>query len=1680
MRRKTRKMSLTCVHVLYILVLTTLIPSSTQNGLEFNEYFFVAEGEPPGTLVGIVGGAGLAPPFSSLLQPNGQDEREIKDRFNVNLDNGEIRTKVILDREERINQPFVFILLPDNPESAVRVEIKLTDINDNNPTFQNRTKQLKISENAPVNMKIALGSVTDKDLGNNSTQKCEIISGNIDGAFSLDTKQSGSFDTLVDLIINKQLDYETTQHYNLVVRASDGGDPVRTGDLNVQIEILDQNDHQPIFNQSRYSALIPENATVGTSVLQVYATDLDSGDNGRIRYSLVKQGDPEEHFIINPVTGEITVNKPLDYETHPKYILVVKAEDQGLNKQPASVSLEIYLKNINELPANISLQFLQSARIPENVQNGTSVARISISDPDSPNDRNVDVSVSLIGGNGVFGLSTKDNVVYLIVVSKPPDREITPHYNLSIIATDSGTPPLRATKSFTIYIDDINDNKPKFTQDVYRANITEVANPGTSVFQVTAQDPDDGNNAKITYRILEHRSTQYEWFQIDNMTGLITTKMNIDCEVNPHPSLVILALDGGNPPQSSSATVEVSVNDVNDNQPQFENSFYSAVVPENKAVGSCVLTIKASDPECGKSAPVKYQQSGNSNLQQDFFVNENSGQICISSTLDYEKINSYNFLVEARDLDGFKTTAAVKITVTDINDNKPIFDPQSYRVNIEEDFTMGKTILNVQANDEDSNSFGDVLYSIETGNSQSYFHLEQTTGVISLARTLPPGERVYQLTVQATDGDGVESQNPADVVISVIRPNADRPKFEFNQYSFSIQENVRNNTFVGQVQATMSSSSTSIRYQIMSGSQNWFWIDTNGRLYTKGNIDRETKPSVLLNIQAESTGNSIWASAQVNITILDVNDNKPRFSIYGNGIRLPVKEDVMIGTSIYGVHATDIDDGLNGTIRYKLINSPNRIFEIDALSGEIRLKNSLDYETTQEYELQIVAHDQGSPEQQSSTATLTIDVVDVNDNTPVFTKAIYDFNVNESVGMNYKFAHVNATDLDSLHHGGQMSFGFATSPYTKTFGMYPTGELYVKRELDRELQELYIMTAVVTDVGQVRHSASATVRIHILDFNDNRPIFTQSEYHFSIEENQRLGSTVGNIVAQDSDTGINAELKYSITTQQDLFVINPHNGEITTKAVLDREEKSNHELNIEVFDKGKPSLGTSTTVKIVVLDMNDNVPKFERNPPYVESVDENKPKGTQVLQMVAKDPDASENGTVSYLIDPNTTSPEGLKNFIIHPKTGWITTKEVLDYEQKSSYQLVILARDSGSPSMEKNARIEIKVRDDNDEAPLFHASKVTFDVVENSLIRTTVGRVQAHDKDSGENGRVSYYIMSGNVFSLFAVDISSGEIYTIRDIDYEESSSHVLGIKAIDNNIFYPRSNNISVTINVIDVNDNLPVFEKDPIILRTIKENSPIGQVVYTYTAVDRDSDLNGTVEYLIQSETSSGPEPDHGSYFTIDRKSGQLKIANNINYEKVHQVSIIVKAQDRCPYPDEVLESTVTTIIFVIDTNDNYPIFESQTSVRVFEDEVIGYPLLHVIAVDKDSNDDNSGNNLVVYNIVSSNEENYFQLDSTSGLLTISSQLDRERQDRYYLNISAEDHGSPKRTSYKLLNIIVDDVNDNAPQFQNSTYYASVPENSNLGASLITVSATDADIGIFIKLLIVFFIKFLYCYQ
>ncbi|WAR00850.1 DS-like protein [Mya arenaria] len=1067
-----------------------------------------------------------------------------------------------------------------------------------------------------------------------------------------------------------------------------------------------------------------------------------------------------------------------------------------------------------------------------------------------------------------------------------------------------------------------------------------------------------------------------------------------------------------------------------------------------------MVAVNATDPDCGVNGQIHYSLAG---LSSFFTIEEFTGRICISQQLDFESHELFEFSVIATDSGGFSTTANVQMNILDVNDNVPEFYPRNYSKNIQDSTQPGSEVITVQATDPDSGTYGHILYSIFSGNGENRFTIDAKTGTISVHQSLPSTEQLYRLVVDARDGGGLGSAQRAQVYISVTGQGYNPPVFLESMYRFQIAEDVGENFEIGTVVATYAGSSKGISYSISSGDRySFFKIQAStGVISTVKELDHDEFPSFLLSVQAETGSTHLFGTTQVNITVLDVNDNAPQF--ISSQVTTSVSEATSSMVTIYSAHATDKDsrESGNGEVRYRLQEARN-LFEIDAMSGDIHLAigASLDYETVRQHSVVIVAFDQAKTAKLSSSMTLIVNVQDANDNPPVFERGHFVFHVLENESVNKKVYKINATDKDSGENG-RISFSLVNSDGLDKFGIFPSdGFMYLKQTVDREERSEYTFTVVARDHGQPSKSASAQVTVYIEDFNDNVPEFTQEEYRFFVEENLASGKVVGHVMAHDADSLQNSQLQYDFTKVQNDFQISSQ-GVISTTRALDRETKQSYDLEVVVRDSGTPVRYSKVGVYISVTDVNDHAPEIT-NSPLKAYIDENQSKGERVVKIRAEDRDAGNNGTISFSLDTinDPLFKDALNFFEIHPESGWITTKEVLDYEVKNLYKFKVIATDSGVPTQSTSRDFEILVNDFNDGAPVFPDNvNITFYVVENTPIGTFVGKVLAYDSDAGEYGQISYYITAGNIFGLFSVSKDNGSIYTIREIDFEKTSSQTVGITAVDNSV-YQKSSVITIKINIVDTNDNSPVFEHDPVFL-VLRENTPINTVIHTFTATDADSGVNGTVRYEIVNENSR--------HLQINPYTGKLSVNRTIDYEQMKDISLIIRATDQAPTPASQRYTTLTVRIQVLDENDNAPMFQSYSMLQVHEDEPVGYQLVSIIATDADGNYNNSGNNLVTFSILSGNSQNAFNIDQHTGVLSVASPLDRETVSTYALEVEASDHGHPRQATVFTLTIQVLDVNDNPPNFLKTTYEASVEENSIAGKLIVKVSATDADTGI-----------------
>ncbi|CAL8401136.1 unnamed protein product [Boreogadus saida] len=572
-------------HATVLLLLLLLVQAaSPATALELQ----LDEEQPAGTIVGDIS-AGLPPGVTaSLYFISDHEGKGVGSDLHIDETTGVITTARRLDREQRDRYSFIAVTVTG---FTVEVSVTVNDINDHAPAFPKKRAALKIPEQTAVGTRFSLEPATDADQDQLTVQGYVIKEGNVGQAFRLETKRGANKVLYLDLVVDGVLDREKRTAYSLVLEGFDGGSPKRIGTMHLEVAVTDINDHAPVFNQSRYHAIISESLQQGSTILQVFASDADEGDNGLVLYEINRrQSDPSQYFVMDLRSGVITLNRPLDYELKRVHELVVQARDNASHPEVTNAFVTIHVRDYNDNQPTMTIIFLSedgSPRISEGAQPGQYVARISVTDPDYSEYANV--NVSLEGGDGKFALTTKDSIIYLMYVDQVLDREERDSYELRVMATDSGTPPLRAESSFTIQVMDVNDNPPLFDQQTYKQTIPEVVYPGSFVLQVTARDKDQGPNGDVRYSLLKAKDTHSHWFSIDPLTGIITTATALDFESEPKPSMLVVATDNGRPPLSSTATVDIVLQDINDNTPVFSRSFYNASVKENTPAGTCFL-----------------------------------------------------------------------------------------------------------------------------------------------------------------------------------------------------------------------------------------------------------------------------------------------------------------------------------------------------------------------------------------------------------------------------------------------------------------------------------------------------------------------------------------------------------------------------------------------------------------------------------------------------------------------------------------------------------------------------------------------------------------------------------------------------------------------------------------------------------------------------------------------------------------------------------------------------------------------------------------------------------------------------------------------------------------------------------------------------------------------------------
>ncbi|KAH9519859.1 Protocadherin-11 X-linked [Bulinus truncatus] len=640
-------------------------------------------------------------------------------------------------------------------------------------------------------------------------------------------------------------------------------------------------------------------------------------------------------------------------------------------------------------------------------------------------------------------------------------------------------------------------------------------------------------------------------------------------------------------------------------------------------------------------------------------------------------------------------------------------------------------------------------------------------------------------------------------------------------------------------------------------------------------------------------GYSLLRIIKVAVTLEDINDNPPQFP--SNETTLDAPESLDVGQVLMTSGAVDLDSPPNNTVQNYSMEGGKGLFDLKVISNAgsglselgIVLKRNLDRESISTYRLKITAEDGGFPKL-TGTVVVTIRVLDVNDNTPVFEKSFFNASVPEDTPERSTVLTLRAVDADEGDNA-RLTFSFTIPTPPKIMEYFAinetTGDIYLVRRLDYEKDKSLRFGVTVNDNGSPVRSAQATVQVDVLDVNDNAPAIDITLPSSLIRESMAVGGYVAHVSVSDGDSSSqNSVITCNISNDHFVLQRFPGSDSILTvllSAPLDFEKSQREVVNVTCVDGGVPPLSNSSSFAIDVQNVNDNAPVFTRGVYRVELEEENYQRQF-VTQIQAADPDG-DGVTYSLAVNPGD-------KFVINPSSGVIKALKTLDREEIPSYELIVQAKDNGSPPLSSSATVTIVLTDINDNPPKFTSPHFELRVQENRPQNTVVGGVSARDPDPVSLNELRYAFPQNFTYShLFYIDDVTGVISTKAPLDRETQDRYVFQVEARDQTK-REFCDAAQVTVTVTDENDNRPLITYPDEVNNTfaVPLNTVPGGVVLRMACRDPDSGENATVKFYIQRGNERG-------LFYLNSVNGELVLAKRLSLGDVGQYLLVLVARD-----------------------------------------------------------------------------------------------------------------------------------------------------------------------------------------
>ncbi|XP_072534069.1 protocadherin-15a isoform X2 [Salminus brasiliensis] len=1052
----------------------------------------------------------------------------------------------------------------------------------------------------------------------------------------------------------------------------------------VRIVVRDRNDNTPQFQQPRYYVAVNELTPVGTTIFTGFsgnngATDIDDGPNGQIEYGIQ----------YNP-------NDPLSNRT-----VRVASTLSG------NIVLAERLNYEERTRYQIIVQANDRAPYPASRHTATTTLTLDVLDGD-------DLGPMFLPCVLVNNTRDCSPVTYRVVIP-----ELTEPSKLN---------PLNVTPQIRAVDQDRNIQPPS-------------DRPG------------------ILYFILVGQPSVYpEFFSLNRSTAELRLLKPVSRDLYQSFTLVIKAEQDNGHPLPAFADLRIEILDENNQAPYFQQSSYQGFISESAAVGATIsgrtnltapLAIIAldNDIEESKDPQVKITLRDFTSI----FSITPSGitrYLTLLKPVDRETQMSYTFTMVASDGVQQSMPVTMTIVVIDANDNTPTFSQVSYNVEVFTNMLPGETVIQLTAQDADDDLNGLVTYTILAGD-QGDFVISNRTGRITIAPgvTLIVG-RSYALTVRAADNapEAERRSSITTVYIEILPPNNQSPpRFPLQTYTLEISEAMRIGAILLNLQAT-DRELDPITYRIQSGDpqQVFNLSQTIGLLLLAKALDRETTDQYRLIVTASDGHPGGTSTATVSIVVTDVNDNDPTFdpTLPTNLTVLEERANVSVGQ----VRATDPDAGVNGQVRYRLLTYA-ALFTID-VNGSIFTTKPLDREKQSQYELVVEASD-GAVDPRRTALTLLVKVLDINDNSPVFSQPFYTKNVPENTPAGSVILRLTAVDADLVSN---ITYRIRTEAARQLFAVDRfSGNLSLLQALDFEALGRdganYTFEVEALDHEGVLPPGLATVLLRITDMNDFAPVFTQAIYRGMVAPNAVKGTVVTTVKATDQDPPQTpaSMVRYRVDQGQSpysgsIFDVEETSGRVITKVNLNEEPSAVFRVVVIAYDDGDPVKQNTTLVEITVLQPS-RIPIFTEEEYRFSPVSENAPIGRAVGMILA----AAVNTTIFYSIVGGNDA--GV--FRVDNRTGMIYTAKLLDYETVTSYELRVQADSLALvlanlrvPSKTNTAKVFIDVQDENDHAPVFTEALYIGGVTEDTKTFTSVLKVIARDKDTGNYSKMAYRLI--------------------------------------------------------------------------------------------------------------------------------------------------------------------------------------------------------------------------------------------------------------------------------------------------------------------------------------------------